>query len=182
MWYYSANNQQLGPVSEEQLKSMARTGSLNSQTLVWKEGMGDWRALGEVAELAISLSAPVMVERPTTIMQSAQSTNPYSTPLAAPITPQPVAPYQQPMPYINSGGYLAFAIVSTVMCCWPFGIVAIVYAAQINSKIAAGDYFGALDSAKKSQMWSWIAVGSIGIIVVIYLLIFALGIAGSSFN
>jgi hypothetical protein len=86
------------------------------------------------------------------------------------------------MPYINSGGYLAFAIVSTIMCCWPFGIVAIVYAAQINSKIAAGDYFGALDSAKKSKMWSWIAVGSIGIILVIYFLLIALGLATSSLN
>ena len=181
MWYYSANNQQLGPVSEEQLKAMARSSSLSSQTLVWKEGMSDWKALGEVAELAISLSAPV-AENVTSDTPIAQSLNPYSTPQTEPIATRPISTFQQPMPYINSGGYRAFAIVSTIMCCWPFGIVAIVYAAQINSKIAAGDYFGALDSAKKSKMWSWIAVGSIGIILVIYFLLIALGLATSSLN
>jgi hypothetical protein len=104
MWYYSANNQQLGPVSEEQLKAMARSSSLSSQTLVWKEGMSDWKALGEVAELAISLSAPV-AENVTSDTPIAQSLNPYSTPQTEPIATRPISTFQQPMPYINSGGY-----------------------------------------------------------------------------
>lgn len=34
--------------------------------------------------------------------------------------------------------YLAPAILTTIFCCLPFGIVSIVYAAQVNGKLAAG--------------------------------------------
>ena len=39
--------------------------------------------------------------------------------------------------------YLVQAILVTVFCCLPFGIPAIVFAAQVNSKVAAGDIHGA---------------------------------------
>jgi hypothetical protein len=55
--------------------------------------------------------------------------------------------------------YLVQAILVTVCCCVPFGIPAIVFAAQVNSKLAAGDLAGALDSSRKAKMWSWIAFG-----------------------
>lgn len=41
-WYYSKNNQQQGPVSEEQLKLLAASGQLQPSNLVWKEGMSQW--------------------------------------------------------------------------------------------------------------------------------------------
>ncbi|MEO0793532.1 MAG: DUF975 family protein [Verrucomicrobiota bacterium] len=47
-WYYSANNQQQGPVSEEQLKQLASTGVINDQSLVWREGMPDWQPFSTV--------------------------------------------------------------------------------------------------------------------------------------
>jgi hypothetical protein len=53
--------------------------------------------------------------------------------------------------------YLVWAILVTVLCCLPFGIVAIVYAAQVNTKLQAGDIRGAMDSSKNARMWSWIA-------------------------
>jgi len=34
--------------------------------------------------------------------------------------------------------YLVQAILCTICCCLPFGIVAIVYAAQVNGKVAGG--------------------------------------------
>ena len=40
----------------------------------------------------------------------------------------------------NIPNYLVQAILTTLFCCLPFGIVAIVYAAQVNTKIEAGDY------------------------------------------
>jgi uncharacterized membrane protein YvbJ len=55
--------------------------------------------------------------------------------------------------------YLVWAILVTLFCCLPFGIVAIVFAAQVNSKFAVGDYQGALDSSRKAKMWSWISFG-----------------------
>jgi len=63
--------------------------------------------------------------------------------------------------------YLVWAILSTLFCCLPLGIVSIVFAAQVNSKYAAGDVQGALDSsqkAKKFAIWSAIAGVVVGII------------------
>jgi hypothetical protein len=42
----------------------------------------------------------------------------------------------------------------------PLGIPAIVYAAQVNSKVMQGDIAGARNSSKNAKMWCWIAFGS----------------------
>ena len=55
--------------------------------------------------------------------------------------------------------YLAQAILVTIFCCVPFGIPAIVFAAQVNGKLAAGDYTGAVEASKKAKMWCWISFG-----------------------
>ena len=53
--------------------------------------------------------------------------------------------------------YLVPAILVTVLCCLPAGIVAIVYAAQVNSKLAGGDIAGAQLASKNAKMWCWIS-------------------------
>ncbi|HEX6179072.1 MAG TPA: CD225/dispanin family protein [Thermoanaerobaculia bacterium] len=54
--------------------------------------------------------------------------------------------------------YLVQAIVAT-MCCVPFGVVAIVYSAEVGSRLRRGDVAGARDASSKAKMWSWIAFG-----------------------
>jgi Interferon-induced transmembrane protein len=71
--------------------------------------------------------------------------------------PQPAGGPQQPASTIPN--YLVQSILVTFCCCLPFGIVAIVYAAQVNSKLAAGDVAGALAASNNAKMWSWIAFG-----------------------
>ena len=41
-WFYAKNNQQHGPVSEEQLKQLAASRQLNPSDLVWTDGMSEW--------------------------------------------------------------------------------------------------------------------------------------------
>ena len=138
MWYYSENNQQLGPVSEDDLKQKARSGGLKPTTLVWKDGMSDWKPIADLPELAISMqnhSAPVATS--TVPGPPAAIVNPYASPQSGTVQ-SPAMQMSSPAPYINSGGILAFAIVSTIMCCPPFGIPGIVYAAKINGQLAAG--------------------------------------------
>ena len=53
--------------------------------------------------------------------------------------------------------YLAQAILVTLFCCIPFGIPAIVYAAQVNSRYALGDYAGAMEKSKKAKFWCWLS-------------------------
>jgi hypothetical protein len=74
--------------------------------------------------------------------------------------------------------YLVTAIVVTLCCCVPAGIVAIVYAAQVNSKLAAGDIAGAQESARLAKIWSWVGLGCGVILGIIY----AIAGAAGSFN
>jgi hypothetical protein len=54
--------------------------------------------------------------------------------------------------------YLVIAIIS-LFCCLPLGVVAVIFAAQVNGKVAAGDTAGALDASKKAKMFSYISIG-----------------------
>ena len=41
-WYYSVNNQPVGPVTRAQLETLYEAGTINRDTLVVQEGMGYW--------------------------------------------------------------------------------------------------------------------------------------------
>ena len=69
------------------------------------------------------------------------------------------APGIIPAPTVYVPNYLVFAILSTVLCCLPAGIPAIVYAAQVNSKLQLGDIAGAQAASKNAKMWCWISFG-----------------------
>jgi hypothetical protein len=79
----------------------------------------------------------------------------------------------------NIPNYLIPAILSTLFCCLPAGVVSIVFATQVNSKIAAGDIAGATESSGKAKMFMFVSIG-LGLlvwVVVIILWIFAFGAA-----
>lgn len=46
-WYYVEQGQQAGPVDDAQLEEMRRSGRIQSETLVWREGMANWAAYSE---------------------------------------------------------------------------------------------------------------------------------------
>lgn len=56
----------------------------------------------------------------------------------------------------NVPNYLWQSIVITLCCCIPFGVVAIVYAAQVRTKLNVGDFAGAQDASNKARMWCWV--------------------------
>jgi Interferon-induced transmembrane protein/zinc-ribbon domain len=63
--------------------------------------------------------------------------------------------------------YLVFAILATVLCCLPAGIPAIVYAAQVNGKLQAGDLAGAQQASKNARLWCFISAGlGLGVILI----------------
>ena len=64
----------------------------------------------------------------------------------------------QPLP-VKIKSHMTDAIIVTICCCLPFGIVGIVYASKVSSLLAAGNIVAAQDAAKKAQMWSWIGFG-----------------------
>ncbi len=77
----------------------------------------------------------------------------------------------------NVPDYLVWAILETVLCCLPCGIVGIVYAAKANNAKLSGDFQSALAAANTAKIW--LIVGLVGYLLsaVAYLGLFALGIA-----
>ena len=47
-WFYAHGDQQLGPVSDAEIKRLVGDGSIRPQDEVWCEGMPDWKPAGEV--------------------------------------------------------------------------------------------------------------------------------------
>jgi hypothetical protein len=82
-------------------------------------------------------------------------------------------------PGVTVPNYLVFAILTTVFCCLPAGIPAIVYAAQVNGKLQAGDLAGAQAASKNAKMWCLIALGLGLAVIVLYVLLIMVGILGS---
>ncbi len=64
------------------------------------------------------------------------------------------------------------AILTTLFCCLPFGIVSIVKAAQVNSQWNSGQYDAARQSAADAKKW-WRVSAIVGVVVVVLYFLFA---------
>ncbi|NNE91251.1 MAG: DUF4328 domain-containing protein [Verrucomicrobiales bacterium] len=47
-WFYVSNGQQQGPVAEPTLRGWVQAGQIRADSLIWKEGMGDWLPANQV--------------------------------------------------------------------------------------------------------------------------------------
>ena len=154
--------QQLGVFPLEDIRARLASGEFRADDLGWTEGMSDWKPLGEIA--------------PGILPAFTSSTPPPIRADAPPSWTQP-APTNAPRPYgTKPGNNLVAAILVTIFCCLPFGIPAIIYAAQVDSKFNAGDQAGAEESAAKSKKWMWISLAVGLILTMAYLGLMSLGI------
>ena len=139
-FFLDKNNQQQGPVQPERLAENGVT----PQTLVWTEGMTDWAPAETIAELQPFLQTP----------------GSGTCPPPPPHQPQPPRAtlhsqtYQMPLP----DNHLVWAILSTVCCCLPFGIVAIIKSMQVNDFYNSGNYEQALIAADEAKNWCIISL------------------------
>jgi hypothetical protein len=102
-----------------------------------------------------------------------QSFDPYSPPQ------QGEQPYSQINPGVRPDipNHLVKAILATCFCCLPLGIVAIVFAAQVNGKVDIGDYTGATSASQQANLFGNISIG-LGILPIIGgLILLAIGLA-----
>ncbi|MEV5237719.1 CD225/dispanin family protein [Streptomyces cinnamoneus] len=83
---------------------------------------------------------------------------------------QPRQPYYAPPP--RPANHLVWAIIS-ILLFWPLGIPAVVFASQVNTKYALGDYAGAEDSSGKAKLFSLIST-VIAVIGIVLLIVFAI--------
>lgn len=79
--------------------------------------------------------------------------------------------------------YLVWAILSTVFCCLPLGIVAIVKASKVDTLWAQGLQEEAIEAANDAKKWSIIGAvaGVLGVVLyVVFCLVLGFAAAGLS--
>ena len=148
-YYMHIGGQQVGPYEENELPSHGLTAS----TMVWCEGMPDWVAASQVPELSHLL--PPIQQPPSYQPQPGYG---------------PQQPYgaRPPMP----ATYLVWAILATLLCCMPFGIVSIVKASQVSSLYYQGNYAEARAASRAARNWAIASAVSSGAIVLVYVAVF----------
>lgn len=142
-YYLDLNNQQQGPVTPTLFPRLGVTPS----TLVWKVGMDKWIPAGEIPELREFLIPPAQSSA------NYQGSN-FNT-------------FQGMQPQLPPPTNLVWAILTTVLCCLPFGIVAIVYASQVESEWNMGHYERAWRKSNLARTWS-IVSAAVGILAGIF--------------
>jgi len=64
--YLYLNDQQTGPYTEEQLRTMLVSGTINTEQLSWHEGLAEWQPLKTILSIAPIPSPPQLIA-PTTV-------------------------------------------------------------------------------------------------------------------
>ncbi len=171
-WIISENVQR-GPMSLEELAS---TPGISLSTPVWRDDLPDWTTAGALPEVAAAIAHHQAPSQQPAYGQSpisySQPQAPYGQQGYGPngYSPHPDGPGNMPpMP----STYLAWAIVVTICCCIPFGIVAIFYAAKVAPAYTRGDYEAALKASQRAELWIIIAF-TLGIIFLPFQVIFQL--------
>ena len=49
-WYFARGQKQEGPVAEGEIRRLLAQGSIDTRTLVWREGMANWQPLADLPE------------------------------------------------------------------------------------------------------------------------------------
>lgn len=163
MTYYmiNGNGRQIGPFEADELLSHG----LTRNTMVWRQGLSGWLPASQVPELQSFLS-----NVPPSFNQSyGQASGRYYN--------------QQRSSYGNQSGYshsygndsiqkpsnhLVLAIISTILCCLPLGIVSIIYAGKVDGLWSAGQYDEAESASKKARTWAIVSIITGIIIAIMY--------------
>jgi hypothetical protein len=61
MWYYTLNNQQMGPVDEAKIKELVASGAITAGTMVWTAGMANWAPIAQTPLASLVGNLPPVV-------------------------------------------------------------------------------------------------------------------------
>lgn len=151
--HIARDGKNFGPYSIGEVNDYLGTGFLKPDDLAWHNGLTNWQALSTIQ----GVNAAASTRRPPPPPPTGTTATPISTTSKKPDT------------------YLVSSILVTLLCCLPLGIVAIVYAVQVDSKWSAGDHQGAAASSASAKMWCSIAAG-LGLLVTgLWLLVLIIG-------
>lgn len=130
------NGVQLGPMTEAEVRALPIT----AETPVWSEGFADWKPARQVEAFA-GMFGYNPAGYPPSYSQGAYQSQQQQ---------QPMPNYDMPpMP----STHLVWSILVTIFCCIPFGIVAIVNSAGVESAYNRGNYEEAVRKSKSALNW-----------------------------
>lgn len=77
---------------------------------------------------------------------------------------------------------LVWSILSTVFCCLPTGIVAIVYSSKVNSLWDAGRHAESIEAARKAKIWNIVGlvIGLVSLVMCIVYFVVALSVINAN--
>ena len=164
-YWINHNGVQSGPLDLDGIKELG----LTSRAYVWHEGLADWVKITQLPDLQGLYEVVADDAAPAGTEQTATETS-VGTVVGQPYQPQQQygdqqpqygpQPVTEPCPPTN----LVCAIIATVLCCIPAGIVAIYYALKVTNKYREGDIEGA-KRASETGAWWCIAAIILGIIL-----------------
>lgn len=81
--------------------------------------------------------------------------------------------------------HLAWAIVVTLLCCWPFGIPALVYSVKVDTLWREGHHEAAIQAANEAKKWTKISAyvgGAFWLLYILFMIVYfvAVGVGVSS--
>lgn len=105
-WYYTKDNEKYGPFEANQIIDLIRSGALNYNTLVWNEGIEEWKP----AHIAL----PDVQEMPPSIPKNADNESSDREPATSPEESQPSSIHiLQVIAVVCGFGHLLFVWVLT---------------------------------------------------------------------
>lgn len=156
-FYIDSNGKQKGTYAPEELRGEG----IRRDTLVWREGLEQWKRAEDIEELRFLFDGSYTVQPTPVNFQYNQVEN-------LPAKPKNwllEAILVTLLPFVLCGSFLSL-----------IGIVAIVYASQVDSYYNRGDYNQANDSASNAKRWVritfWILIGWIILIVIALIVLF----------
>lgn len=134
-FYLNSNNEQAGPISPE---DFGRYG-VSETTMIWKQGMPNWVRAGQIPELSSFFHTPPI---PVGGNTHNSRTNGFSG--------------QNQYKPIKPDNNMAWAVLSTVLCCMPIGIYSVIQASKVNGLYNSGFYDEAQHMADEAKKWAGI--------------------------
>lgn len=134
-YFYEKNEQQFGPVNEEELfKSV-----LNEYAYIWYEGLDEWIELRQDAELLRAYQSSIYY-KPVAHINFNQEIN--------------IETGQKLMP----NNYMILSIISILFGCIPLGIAALYSSFKVKEAYLTKSYEEALIYSNRAKNWSIISI------------------------